>query len=125
MNSITVHVRLYGELSSYGNSKHHTDNPDDHSNNHVKLASGIMLKDLLDHLLMCTKERGFTFINEKMSAMPDVQPDLDYVLQDGDQILFFPLKILPTQLHFDIGITDKMTRTVRADEDLNLYYLYA
>jgi hypothetical protein len=24
-----------------------------------------------------------------MSAMPHVQPDLDYILQAGDQILFF------------------------------------
>jgi hypothetical protein len=90
----------------------------------VHFSPGRSLKELLDYLLMCTNERGFTFINEQMSAMPKVQPDLDYILQDGDQIIFFPLKMLPTQLQFDIRMTDKMTRTVRADEDLNLYYLY-
>src|SRR6266536_2710852 len=114
MDSIIVHVRLYGELSCYGNSKLHTDN---YSNSNVKLSWGSTLKDLLDHLLMCTQERGFTFINEKMSAMPNVQPDLDYTLQNGDQILFFPLKMLPTPLHFDFRMTDKMTRTMRAGED--------
>jgi hypothetical protein len=121
MDAMIVHVRLYGELSCYGNSKLHTDN---YSDRNVKLSSGSTLKDLLDDLLMCTNERGFTFINEKMSAMPGVQTDLETILQNGDQILFFPLKMLPTQLHFDFRMTDKMTRTVGADEDLNLYYLY-
>jgi hypothetical protein len=32
--------------------------------------------------------------------------------------------MLPTRLDFDMKMTDKMTRTVRADENLNLYYLY-
>ena len=121
MDSVTVHVRLYGELSCYGSAAHHTGNA---SNIDVTLSTGSTLQALIDGLLMCAKERGFTFINEKMSAMPDVQPDLDYELQDGDQILFFPSRMLPTQLHFDVRMTDKMTRTVRADEDMNLYYLY-
>lgn len=121
MSSITVNVRLYGELSCYGQSIQHGEN---YSTIRVQLPIGSRLQDLLDVLLMCTKERGFTFINEKMSAQPDVQPDLDYQLQDNDQILFFPLKMLPTRIQFDTKMTDKMTRTVRADENLNLYYFY-
>ena len=121
MNVVSVRVRLYGELSCYGDPN---DQEDNHSNKNVKLPLGSTLKDLMDYLLMCTKERGFTFVNEKMSAAPNAQPDLEYVLQDGDRILFFPLKMLPTQLDFDMRMTDKMTRTVRVDEDLNLYYLY-
>jgi hypothetical protein len=86
MDSVSVAVRLYGELSCYGNTNPPTGN---YSNINVQLPVGSTLKDLLDFLLMCTNERGFTFINEKMSAMPHVQPDLDYILQAGDQILFF------------------------------------
>jgi hypothetical protein len=121
MDSITVDVRLYGELSCYGKPVQHKGN---YSYISVDLSRGSTLKDLLDYLLMCTNERGFTFINEKVSAMPDLQTDLDDQLQEGDQIIFFPSKMLPTQLHFDLKMTDSMTRTVRADEDLNLYYLY-
>jgi hypothetical protein len=73
---------------------------------------------------MCTNERGFTFINDKLSATSHLQTDLDRLLQDGDQIIFYPSKMLPTGLHIDMKLTDKMTRTVRVDEDLNLYYLY-
>ena len=122
MDSITVHVRLYGELCCYGKNIHKSGN---YSNISVTLSLESKLKDLLDYLLLCTKERGFTFINERMSAMPNTQPDLDYILQDEDQVIFFPLRMLPTNLQFDLRMTDKMTRIVRADEDLNLYYLYA
>jgi hypothetical protein len=121
MNLVTVYVQLYGELSCYGKATHQTGN---YSTVDVQLSAGSTLKDLLDCLLMCTSERGFTFINGVMSAMPNRQLDLDYVLNDSDQILFFPFKMLPTDLHFDIKMTDQMTRTVRADKDLNLYYVY-
>jgi molybdopterin converting factor small subunit len=118
---ITVHVRLYGELSCYGATVHQTGKD---SRISIELSTGSRLADLLEYLLMCTSERGFTFINQKVSAMPNVQQDLAYKLQDGDQIIFFPASMFPTHLHFDEKMTDKMTRTVRADDDLNLYYVY-
>lgn len=121
MPSITVHVRLHGELLCYGATAHPTGK---YSSISVKLSIGSRLADLLEYLLMCTSERGFTFINDKVSAMPNVQQDLDYQLQDGDQIIFFPASLFPTHLHFDAKMTDKMTRTVRADDDLNLCYVY-
>ena len=121
MNSVTVHVRLYGELSCYGDPN---DQKDNHSNKNVKLPLGSTLKNLMDYLLMCPKERGFTFINETLSARPNYHPDLDHSLQDGDQVIFYPLNMVPTALDFDMKVTSRMTRTVRADENLNLYYHY-
>jgi molybdopterin converting factor small subunit len=121
MGSITVHVRLHGELSCYGATVHPTGK---YSSISVKLSTGSRLADLLEYLLMCTSERGFTFIDDNVSAMPNVQQDLDYQLQDGDQVIFFPAKMWPTKVQFDSKLTDKMTRTVRADENLNLYYFY-
>lgn len=87
MDSLAVHVRLYGELSCYGATGHHTGK---YSSISVKLHPGSTLANLLDYLLMCTSERGFTFINQMVSAMPNVQHDLDHRLQEGDQIIFFP-----------------------------------
>src|SRR5512134_2919706 len=98
MSFVTVGVRLYGELSCYGAVVHHIGN---YSSISVRLSTGSTLADLLEYLLLCTNERGFTFINEKVSAMPDVQSDLDYELQDGDQVIFFPAKMWPTQVRFD------------------------
>ena len=121
MRSITVSVQLYGELSCYGKTIQQGEN---YSTINVQLPLGSTLEDLLEVLLMCTKERGFTFINEKMSATPNIQPDLDYQMQDHDRVLFFPFKMLPTHLQFDMKMTDKMTRTVRTDENSNLSYFY-
>jgi len=48
--------------------------------------------DLLEHLGLPTEERGITFINGDLSAMPGLQPDLDRPLEDGDRVAFFHLK---------------------------------
>ncbi len=121
MDAITVHARLYGELSCYGATIHQTGK---YSSISVKLSTGSALADLLEYLLMCTSERGFTFINDQVSAMPNMQHDLGYQLQDGDQIIFFPASMLTTHIQFDANTTGKMARTIRVDEDLNLYYVY-
>jgi hypothetical protein len=121
MRSIHICVRLYGELSCYGGVPHPAGN---YSSTNIQLAAGGTLKDLLDFLLMCTSERGYTFINETLSARPNHQPDLDHTLQDGDEVIFYPLNMVPIALDFDMKITNRMTCTVRADENLNLYYHY-
>lgn len=121
MNTIHICVRLYGELSRYGNVLHHAGK---YSTINVQLTVGSTLKDLLNFLLMCTSERGYTFVNGKLSARPNHQPDIDRSLQDGDQVIFYPLNMVPTALDFDMKVTSRMTRTVRADENLNLYYHY-
>ncbi len=121
MSPLHVCVRLYGDLSCYGNVLHPEGN---YSSANVQLSVGSTLKDLMEYLLMCTSERGYTFINEKLSASPNHQPDLDRPLQDGDHVIFYPLKMVPTALDFDMNVTDRMKRTVRADENLNLYYFY-
>lgn len=121
MSTVHICVQLYGELSCYGNVLHQAGK---YSITNIQLPVGSTLRDLLEYLLMCTSERGYTFINEKLSARPNHQPDLDQPLQDGDQVTFYPLRMLPTALDFDMQVTDRMTRTVRADENLNLYYYY-
>jgi hypothetical protein len=120
MDFITVDVRLYGELSRYGNSNHHTGKC---VNFNVQLPQNSTVKSLMDYLLMCTHERGFTFINEKLSARPNYQPDLDFQLQEGDQVTFYPLKMLPTAHDFDMKVADRMRWTVQADGNVDSYYL--
>jgi hypothetical protein len=42
-------------------------------------------------LALPTEERGITFINGNLSAMPELQPDLDHTLEEGDRVAFFHL----------------------------------
>lgn len=111
MRSITVDIWLYGGLSCYGKVIHQEG---DYSTIHVQLVAGSKLKDLMDYLLMCTNERGYTFINKKMSATPNDQQDLDHVLQDGDRVFFFPLKLAPAELQLDGQMPDEMDRILRS-----------
>ena len=87
METITLDVWLYGPLARYGGD------PDNRifANPKPTLPVGSRIRDLLEHLSLPTEERGITFINGDLSAMPDLQPDLDHILEDGDRVAFFHL----------------------------------
>jgi len=88
MAEITVDTWLYGDLARYGAEGKQSG----FANLHVVLPQGSSIADLLAFLHMPTEERGITFINGKLSALPGIQPDLGYVLSDGDRVAFFHLK---------------------------------
>ncbi|MGC9357746.1 MAG: MoaD/ThiS family protein, partial [Anaerolineae bacterium] len=59
-------------------------------------------------LEMPTEERGITFINGDLSAMPGLQPDLDHKLTDGDRVAFFHLKSMwPFQYRHDVAMLEE------------------
>ena len=47
---------------------------------------GGTVDDLLGALKIRTEERGITFIDGSLSAMPGLQPDLDHILKNGPSI---------------------------------------
>jgi hypothetical protein len=88
MENITVDVWLYGKLARFGGEAAKRS----HANLHVVMPAGSRMRDLLGDLGMPTEERGITFINGDLSAMPGLQPDLDHLLQDSDRVAFFDLR---------------------------------
>jgi hypothetical protein len=88
MGDVCIDAWLYGPLARYGGEA------DQGSFAHLALTlpTGSRVRDLLGELDMPTEERGITFINGQLSAMPGLQPDLDHELQDGDRVAFFHLK---------------------------------
>ena len=88
MEKVTLDVWLYGPLARYGGEAAQPG----HANLKIELPAGSCVRDLLAHLSLPTEERGITFINGDLSAMPGLQPDLDQVLQDGDRVAFFHLR---------------------------------
>jgi sulfur carrier protein ThiS len=88
MGDVHIDTWLYGPLARYGGEA------DQGSFAHLELTlpSGSRVRDLLTRLDLPSEERGITFINGQLSAMPGLQPDLDHELQDGDRVALFHLK---------------------------------
>lgn len=88
METITVEIWLYGPLSHYGGETAGKS----HASLQLNLPDGSQMRDLLRCLALPTEERGITFINGNLSAMPGLQPDVDHHLENGDRVAFFHLK---------------------------------
>ncbi len=115
--TITVEVWLYGPLARYGGEAARKS----HANLHLELPAGSRIQDILNRLELPTEERGITFINGDLSAMPGLQPDLDHLLEDGDRVAFFHLKSMwPAQYRDGAALAPGLARTM--DENKELFH---
>jgi hypothetical protein len=84
------------------------------------------MADLLARLGMRTEERGITFINGQLSAMPGLQPDLGHIFRDGDRVGLFDLKSMwPFQYRHGAMLTDEMARAMDVKKDHGLHHTYS
>jgi hypothetical protein len=121
MAEIILDVWLYGALGRYGG------NPEETVFANVKpaLPAGSTLKDLLALLNLPTEERGITFINGELSAMPGLQPDMDHELLDGDRVALFHLKSMwPFQYRHGVKMVGEMTEAMHGSKDQGLHHTY-
>jgi hypothetical protein len=118
---MVVDVWLYGTLACYGGEAEQGS----FANIQVCLPDGSTIADLLTRIRMPTEQRGVTFINGQLSAMPGLQPDLDHVLHDGDRVgLFDPKSMWPFQYRHGAAMTDEMARTMVAEKGHGLCHTY-
>jgi hypothetical protein len=121
VSNIHVDVWLYGTLACYGNKT----GKQSFANLLIRLLGGSTMTDLLSHLGMPTQERGITFINGRLSAMPGLQPDLGHFLYNGDRVAFFDLKSMwPFQYRHGAMLTDEMACAMNAEKDHGLHHTY-
>jgi sulfur-carrier protein len=119
--SITVDVWLYGPLSVYGGEAAQPS----FANVKPVLPAGGTMADLLAKLGMPTEERGITFINGDLCAMPGVQPDLQHELKDGDRVAFFHLRSMwPFQYRHGIAMAPEMRDALESRDDLGIHHAY-
>lgn len=119
MDNIVLDVWLYGELARFGGDQEQKVS----ANLQVALQPGSTVRDLLAYLKIPTEERGITFINGELSAMPGLQPDLGHALKDGDRVAFFHLRSMwPFQYRFGIPMIDEMTDSLQTDQGLHHSY---
>jgi len=121
METIAVDVWLYGDLARFAGEASHG------SYAHVQfnVPAGTTMGDLLAKLNMTTKERGITFINGKLSAMPGLQPDLKTTLKDKDRVAFFHQQSMwPFQYRHGASVTEEMKDALDGHEDHGLHHSY-
>ena len=121
MTEIHIDTWLYGILARHaGDPKNRT-----FANILVALPEGSLLRDLLAFLQMDTAERGITFINGDLSAMPGMQPDLEHTLKDGDRVALFHLQSMwPFQYRHGVGMINEMQTAINESEDMGLHHAY-
>ena len=121
VTDMTIDVWLYGTLARYGGD------PEQRSfaNLQMRLPEGSTMADLLARLGMHSEERGVTFINGNLSAMPGLQPDLDHVFLEGDRVALFDLRSMwPFQYRHGAAMTGEMERALSAEKDHGLHHAY-
>ncbi len=113
---------LYGGLAVYAGDPQQTVC----ANPKIELPEGSTISDLLNALDLPTEQRGITFINGDLSAMPGMQPDLDHRLNDGDRVAFFHLKSMwPFQYRQGVAMIPEMSATMNSDPEQALHHNYA
>jgi sulfur carrier protein ThiS len=116
--NIVIDTWLYGNLARYGGAA----DQESFANLQVTLAESSSVRDLLAKLKMPTEERGITFINGNLSALPDIQPDLDHILMDGDRVAFFHLRSMwPSQYRQGAAMISELSAVMhpRTDHDVH------
>jgi len=116
---ITVDTWLYGELARYAGQA----NQGSFANLHTVLKEGSTIQDLLDQLSLPTGERGITFINGDLSALPGVQPDLDHILKDSDRVAFFHLRSMwPYQYRQGVAMVSELSSALNTRTDQGMQH---
>ena len=122
MADIVLDVWLYGTLACYGGGA----KKGSFANLQIHLPEGSTMADLLAHLKMPAEQRGITFINGRLSAMPGLQPDLGHILKDGDRVGFFdPKSMWPFQYRHGAALTDEMEHAMVSEKDHGLHHTYS
>lgn len=118
MAEITIDIWLYGTLARYGGPGASSS----FANLSVCMPEGANLGDLLEQLGLPTSERGITFIDGQLSAMPGLQPDLGHSLHDGTRVgLFGPKSMWPFQYRHGASMLPELSRALEAEEPRHTY----
>jgi hypothetical protein len=119
MKTIRLEIWLYGPLARYSKEQHSKS----HANFFVEIHEDKRMRDLLEIISLPTEERGMTFINGSLSAMPGLQPDMDHSFNDGDRIAFFHLKSMwPFQYRDGAAMTPELKSTLDSKKKRHHHY---
>jgi hypothetical protein len=121
MNSIHVDVWLYGPVARYAGER----SQGSYANLDLVLPVDSTVQDLLDQLGIPRDEKGITFVNGNLAALPGLDSDCGVVLHDGDRVGISHRKSMwPFQYRFGANLTDEIKETFRDRQDRGVHHAY-
>lgn len=121
MNNITVEIWLYGPVARYAGEEAGPG----YAHLTVDLPPASTVGDLVRRLGIPPEERGITFVNGKLAALPGLDADLGVTLQDGDRVGISHRKSMwPFQYRFGVQLTPELQEAFRQREDSGIHHAY-
>jgi sulfur carrier protein ThiS len=116
-----VEVWLYGPMARYAGEA----SQGSFAQLSLELDEGSTVGDLVHRLGIPAEERGITFVNGNLAALPGLQADLNVVLHDGDRVGISHRKSMwPMQYRFGAQLTSELQETFREREDRGVHHTY-
>lgn len=117
----TIEVWLYGPIARYAGEA----SQGSHAQLNLEIPEGSTLGDLVGQLEIPADERGITFVNGNLAALPGMEADLGLVLRDGDRVGISHRKSMwPMQYRFGAQLTPQLEKAFRQREDRGVHHAY-
>jgi hypothetical protein len=117
----TIEVWLYGPLARYAGEA----SQGSHAHLNVEMPAGSTVGDLVRRLGIPAEERGITFVNGNLAALPGMEVDLELVLGDGDRVGISHRKSMwPMQYRFGAQLTPQLEEAFRERKDRGIHHAY-
>jgi sulfur carrier protein ThiS len=121
MDKIKVEVWLYGPVARYAGDQ----SQGSYAQLHLDLPAGSTMQDLLDRLGLPAEEKGITFVNGDLAALPGLDSDRKIVLHDGDRVgISHNRSMWPMQYRFGASMTEEIKETFRQRKDRGVHHAY-
>jgi sulfur carrier protein ThiS len=121
MSIIRLEVWLYGPVAQYAGEE----SQGGYAQLNVEMPKGSTLDDLMRQLGIPAEERGITFVNGNLAALPGLDVDLGTVLDDGDRVGISHRKSMwPFQYRFGAQLTPELRESFRQRQDRGVHHAY-
>jgi sulfur carrier protein ThiS len=121
MDTIAIDLWLYGPMACYAGEQ----SQGSYAHLVLDLPAGSTIQDLLDRLKLPAEEKGITFVNGSLAALPGLEVDRTVVLHDGDRVGISHRKSMwPFQYRFGATTTTEVQDAFRQRPDGGLHHAY-
>ena len=121
--SETIHVEvwLYGPLARYAGEQ----SQGSYAELQLELPVGTTMQDLLNQLGLPQEEKGITFVNGNLAALPGADSDQTLELRDGDRVgISHRRSMWPFQYRFGAQLTSELQDRFRDKRDRGVHHAY-